>query len=350
MYSVILDNEFSNLDPLLFKPFDGKKVAISGSTGLIGSLVCKSLLFANRKFGLHIRVLPIARSSSKLADCLEGYGAEGLEELFECDLAGVDINTRLNADYYLHAGCITQSKKMVEHPVDVIKTSLNGTEWLLQNCIRNSAHMVYISSMEYYGTFPSSVSVDESALGYIDLHSVRSCYPESKRMCECLCNAAAHQYGANVCCARLAQTFGAGVLPGENRAFAQFARSAMLGEDVVLKTLGLSEGNYVNSIDCVAALLLLLAKGECGEAYNVSNEETHCTIREMAQTAIDVLGCKESQKVLIDVDETNSSGFAPDVRLFLTSSKLRGIGWLPRFGLDESFAQLGSYLVEQLLV
>ena len=34
--------------------------------------------------------------------------------------------------------------------------------------------------------------------------------------------------------ARLSQVFGAGVLPGENRVFAQFARSAMKGEDIVV--------------------------------------------------------------------------------------------------------------------
>ena len=41
--------------------------------------------------------------------------------------------------------------------------------------------------------------------------------------------------------ARLAQTFGAGILPTENRVFAQFARSAVNGEDIVLHTEGKSE-------------------------------------------------------------------------------------------------------------
>lgn len=29
----------------------------------------------------------------------------------------------------------------------------------------------------------------EDKLGYVDLKNIRSCYPEGKRMCECLCNA-----------------------------------------------------------------------------------------------------------------------------------------------------------------
>lgn len=347
MHSSILIEEFSKLNPALFHPFAGSTVAISGATGLIGSLVCKALLYANMSYDLNLRVLPIVRTPKRAADCFEGWEGSGLMDSYVCDLSNVGADVKVDADFFLHAGCITQSKKMIEHPVDVLKTSVNGTGWVLRNCARNEARMVYVSSMEYYGTLPVDAVADESALGYIDLHSVRSSYPESKRFCECLCNSVACQYGVDVCCARLAQTFGAGVPPQENRAFAQFARSAMRGEDVVLRTLGLSEGNYVNSIDCVAALLLLLAKGERGEAYNVSNESSHCTIKEMARTAIDVLGDSTSQRVQFDVDNNNSSGFAPDVRLFLDSSKLSALGWSARYDLRDSFVQLGAYLVEQ---
>lgn len=350
MFSPLLNDEFLKLDKNLFDPFDGKTVAVSGATGLVGSLVCKALLFANKTYKTNIKVLPIARSSCKVADCLEGWTCSGLEEPYICDLATIDANARIDANFYLHAGCITQSKIMVEHPVDVIRTSINGTDWLLRNCLRNQSRMVYVSSMEYYGSLPAGVVADETALGYLDLHNVRSCYPESKRMCECLCNSAASQFGVAVCSARLAQTFGAGILPGENRAFAQFARSAMNGDNVVLKTQGLSEGNYVNSIDCVNALLLLLAYGESGEAYNVTNEGSHCQIKDMAKTAIATLGISDSQKVVFDIDRSNSSGYAPDVQLFLDGSKLRGLGWEPRYSLKESFSQLGSYLVEQSLL
>ena len=81
----------------------------------------------------------------------------------------------------------------------------------------------------------------------------------------------------------MAQTFGAGILPTENRVFAQFARSALKGEDIVLKTEGKSEGNYVYTIDAVKAILMLLYKGEAGQAYNVANESSHTTIRKMAE-------------------------------------------------------------------
>ena len=85
--------------------------------------------------------------------------------------------------------------------------------------------MVFISSMEVYGILNTQDhKITENQLGYVNLASVRSCYPEGKRYCECLCNAYAAQYNVNVVTARLAQTFGAGILKTENRVFAQFAK------------------------------------------------------------------------------------------------------------------------------
>ena len=92
--------------------------------------------------------------------------------------------------------------------------------------------------MEIYGQSADPEDTKENDLGYVDLAAVRSCYPEGKRMCECMCTAYAAQNGIRISSARLAQTFGAGILPTENRVFAQFARSALRGEDIVLKTEG----------------------------------------------------------------------------------------------------------------
>ncbi len=75
-------------------------------------------------------------------------------------------------------------------------------------------------------------------------------------MCENMCVAYAKQYDLPVSIARLSQTFGAGILQTENRVFAQFARSAIRGEKIVLHTLGKSEGNYCYTRDTVKALIL----------------------------------------------------------------------------------------------
>lgn len=345
MRSEILDKLLAGLDDSVYEPFRGKTVVVTGATGLVGSLLCKALLLADDRLNLACRLVAVVRNKEKLASILDGYLGLGTLQAVECDLAEEAPNVD-KADYILHAAAVTKSKIMIERPVDVALTSLRGTESMLEVARRADARMVYVSSMEVYGTLPEGKVADERVLGWIDLSSPRSCYPESKRMCECLCTAYAAQYGVRVCSARLAQTFGAGVLPGENRAFAQFARSAMHGEEIVLKTRGLSEGNYVNAADCVAGLLILLATGERGLSYNVANEESHGTIREVAELASNALG-DGSSKVVIDVDESNSAGYAPDVHLRLSSARLRGLGWKPNTNLEASFVELGAYMREQ---
>lgn len=349
MRSETLDNLLGGLDDELFGPFRDKTVVVTGATGLIGSLACKALLLADGRLGLGCDVVAVVRDQEK-AECILGaYAPLGDLRYIVADLVEGRVLGVVGADYVLHAASITKSKVMVERPVDVIGISLRGTKTMLDLARETGARMVYLSSMEVYGDMPEGVVSDESQLGWIDLISPRTSYPESKRMCECLCAAYASQYGTRVCSARLAQTFGAGVLPGEGRAFMQFARAAMRGDDVVLRTPGLSEGNYVNSIDCVAALLILLVRGGAGQAYNVANEASHGTIREVAQLACDVLGDRHSH-VIIDVDQSNSAGYAPDVHLRLSSAKLRSLGWEPRVSLADSFRQLGVYAREQNMV
>lgn len=348
MRSAILDAELRELDFNLFEPFMGKTVLVTGATGLVGSLVCRALLLANERFGIHCNVLAVVRSRKKANGIFADYDSSGELGVVEFDLTSGSLEVE-KVDYILHAAAITKSKVMVERPVDVINTSLMGTSAMLDLTKAHEARMVYVSSMEMYGSMAEGEVADESSLGWIDLSSPRSCYPESKRVCESLCNAYASQYGTCVCSARLAQTFGVGVLNGENRAFIQFAHAAISGDNVVLKTKGLSEGNYVDSIDCVSALLTLLAYGEPGQAYNVVNEESHGTIREVAQTAIDVLGHGQS-KVIVELDEQNRAGYAPDVHLRLSSAKLRNLGWRSTASLEESFEKLGNYMKEQLML
>ena len=246
-----------------------------------------------------------------------------------------------HVDYIIHAAAITQSKVMVEKPVETILTAVKGTEEILNFAVKTKAEaVVYISSMEVYGQMDTNEMATEDKLGYVDLKNIRSCYPEGKRMCECLCNAFAAEYSLNVVTARLAQTFGAGILPGENRVFAQFARSAMNKEDIVLHTTGESEGNYVYTADALAAIMILLQKGKTGEAYNVANEDSHTTIKNMAEMVASEIA--DSQiKVVIDIPEDDAKlGYAPMTRMHLSSQKLQCLGWKPEIALKEAYQRM----------
>lgn len=200
--------------------------------------------------------------------------------------------------------------------------------------------------MEMYGTFNNSdTEITEDKIGYINPLKVRSNYPESKRLCENMCVAYMKEYGVKVKIARLAQTFGAGILPGENRVFAQFAKSVISGRDIVLHTRGLSEGNYCYTRDCVLGLFTILLCGENGEAYNVANPKSHTTIAEMAHMVADKIS-NGKIKVIYDIPKDNVFGYAEDTKMKLNSDKLQALGWTPEIGLEDAYKRM----IEQMKI
>jgi UDP-glucuronate decarboxylase len=315
----------------------GNTVLVTGATGLIGSALVKALSAANTRYRLGIRIYAAGRDREKGARLLKTCGAQFLEHDVRKPFFIFD-----QIDYIFHCAAVTRSSEMAAHPVDVTDTMLNGTMNVLELAREKKVRsMVYLSSMEVYGvTDPAKAYIREKDLGYIDLNNPRNCYPESKRLCENLCCNYLAQYHVPVKIARLAQTFGAGISKDDPRVFAQFARNALAGEDIVLHTEGKSRGNYCYLSDAVRALLLLLLKGENGEAYNVSNPEASATIREMAEiVAGKVFGGRVSVAVRIPAD-ISKRGYAPDTAMRLDIEKIMRLGWSPCYDLADMYTRM----------
>lgn len=319
----------------------GRKILVTGATGLIGSNLVKLLLTINRKKKQHGKILALVRNREKS----EKIYAEWLNDENLCLIQGdirenwSDFFSDMTPEFIFHTASVTASKYMVDYPVETIDTIVNGTSQMLRFAKEVQCKgVVFLSSMEVYGT-SDLPEVREENIGYVNPLSVRSDYPESKKLCENLCVAYSREYGIPVKIARLAQVFGAGVLPGESRVFAQFARSVINGTDIILHTQGRSEGNYCYLGDALSALLILMIRGKSGEAYNIANEENHTTIAAMAEiVAKQIAGGKI--RVVYDIPDINQNGYAPDVKLKLNADKMRSLGWKPKVNLRESYERM----------
>lgn len=338
----ILQEDLENIatSDIPWGKFDGKNVLITGATGLVGAALTRALCAVNRIHGLKIGICIFVRNKNRAADLFGELVERESIKIIEGDICD-KIETDIHIDYIIHTAAITNSKMMVTQPVETIMTSINGTKNILDFAKeQNVKSIVYLSSMEAYGK-PSEGNeyVHETDYGYIDILNVRSCYPESKRMTECLCSCYSAEYGVPVKIARLAQTFGAGITEKENRVFAQFARSFINGNDIVLHTTGESFGNYCYTAECVTALFFLLLNGKDGEAYNVTNENTNIMIRDMAQMIADMSDGKI--KLVFDIPEDALKyGYAPAVKMRLSSDKLTKLGWEAKIDLPEMYQRL----------
>lgn len=322
------------------KGYTGKTFMITGATGLIGSIIIRAIVYFNQSHDEKIKVVALARNPEKVKQIFGETSVDIPELDFVYQDIAAKISSRVPCDYIIHTANSTSSAFFMTNPVEVIESIYAGTKSVLDFAVSTKAKgVVYLSSMEVFGRVDIDKRVHEEDLGYLDIQNIRSCYSEGKRLAELLCKSYASEYNLPVKVARLAQTFGAGVPKTENRVFAQFARSASRGEDIVLHTTGESMGNYCYLTDVVHALLLLLKDGTRGDTYTVVNEETTRTIAEMAQMVASSFSEGKS-KVIFDIPEGNYYGYAPATKMQLSSEKIRKLGWEPRYSLKEMYERM----------
>jgi UDP-glucuronate decarboxylase len=338
-----------NLDKILQEDFEAvykdydfsflytKSIFITGATGLLGSQLCKYLLFLNKKDNAQIKIFALARNLEKAQSVFKEQYKEPLLQFIKGDVLNIpQINEKI--DFVIHGASITSSKDFINHAVETIDTAVNGTLNMLRFAKeKNVLGFVYLSSMEAFGITDGKGQVREKDLGYIDISLPRSSYMESKRMCENLCVCFASEYGLNVKSVRLTQTFGPGISYDDTRVAAYFSRCVIENKNIVLKTEGKTKRPVLYTKDALTAILTVLKNGLKGETYTVANPETFVTIKETAQMIADKIAGGKI-KVLLDIE--NPAEYAPNLNLNLNVEKLSSIGWKPSIGLEEAYRRM----------
>lgn len=314
----------------------GQVVLITGATGLIGKNLIHTLVSNNnlKLFMKPIKIIALVRSLEKAQRILkEDYDA------IECVVGDIEKRILISGqvDYIVHAASQTSSKAFIEQPISTINTAVVGTTNILELAREKKVKkVVYLSTMEVYGSPSTDEKINEMHGTNLDQMLVRSCYPESKRICENLCVAYMKEYDIPINVIRLTQTFGQGVDYNDGRVFAEFARCVIERRDIVLHTKGETRRNYLYTQDAVNAILTVLIKGKSGEAYNAANEDTYCSIYDMAQMV--AKRCAHGEiKVRIEIEDESKYGFAPVLKMNLDATKLKSLGWEAAVGLEDMF-------------
>ena len=321
---------------------NGKRVLITGATGLIGSFLVDALAWLNRERGAEVEIYAAARSAEKVKARFGGLCDSPRFHYVAYD-ACKPVCFDFDADVVIHAACSAHPLAYSKDPAGTMQANLIGTVNLLEYLRgQDGATLIFLSTGETYGERPDlPEGFGETDYGYIDPMNPRSCYPESKRAAETLCASYAAQYGVDARVARLCHVYGP-TLTGENsRADAQFLRKALAGEDIVMKSTGAQVRSFCYVADCAAGLFTLLEKGERGEAYNIANPGSVGSIRDYAETLADIAGVK----LAFDLPpEAEKAGYTKITRAVLNPAKLMALGWRPaydlRHGLEQTYRAL----------
>ena len=312
-----------------------EKYLITGASGLLGGALVKRLVSGNYEITCPVR-------NVVKAEALLGCDIAKKIHLAEVDVENYLLHMDDDFDYIIHCASPTASKYFVDNPVETISFNISTTTAILEYARRHQVKgILYLSSLESYGTVEDDNQIiNESFQGYVNPLEVRSSYNIAKRTCECLCHAYSQEYHVPVKIVRLTQVIPDSISENDMRVYAQFARSAANKEDIILHTEGISARQYVYIDDAVEAILTVLTKGISGQAYNVANEQSFISVKDMA---IFVQNNFNPQHTVV-IKKNDNMGYAPVTRLRLNTAKLRDLGWEAKFGLYEMY----SILIENL--
>ena len=318
-----------------------KKMLITGATGLICSIMIKALCYRNKYYNLNLQMYLLVR---KREEAKKIFGENEAIKYIETNVENFK-SKNLNIDYIVHGASPTKSKFFIENPVETLDTSIIGTKKVLDFAKDNNiTSMIYLSSMEMYGTMDLE-NVEENDLGYINPLAVRSSYSEGKRVGELYCYSYFSEYDLPVKIGRIAQTFGAGISKYENRVYKVFADAIINENDIILKSNGSTIINFSYTTDTIIGIIYILLNGENGEAYNIVGDKTNMTILDSAKWL-----AKEFKngkiKVIVDIPKENA-GFAPNNKMVLSNNKLKKLGWNCKYNIKDGYKKLIEYMLEE---
>lgn len=304
---------------------------ITGATGLIGSCMIDVLLCANEKYGADYKVFALSRSKERLVERFQHKVSPIIQDVTR------PLDTTLAFDYIVHAASNADPRAYARNPVETVAVNILGSKNMLDYCRRHMGTRVLLtSSFEVYGKIEGVDVFTEDMSGAIDFQILRNGYPESKRCAEILLRSSCSEYGVNGVIARLSSVYGPTMQKDDSKAHAQFIRNALKGEDIVLKSAGTQKRSYCYVVDAVRALMTILFFGGSGEAYNVSYENSTATIAEVAKRVADIAG---TRLVYSQPDAVEASGFSVPQNCILDNGKLKALGWLGKFTLQDGLAE-----------
>lgn len=302
-------------------------ILVTGATGLIGGCLVDALMSNPRK---DYNVYASGRNLNRARQRFIEYWDDKNFHFITYDVANkMDCETPFH--YIVHAASNASPNFFAQKPVEVIKSNIYGVANLMEYGLTHGMkRMLFVSTGEVYGEGDGRVFTEDYS-GYVDCTKPRSCYPSSKRAAETLCASYAAEYGANVVIARPCHTYGPNFTEQDNRVFAQFIRNVLNGEDIVMKSTGEQFRSWCYVVDCVSALLHILLKGECGQAYNIADSNSNISIHQLAETIAEIRG----KKVIIDIpSDTERKGFNVVTKSVFSTRKLEELGWKPKTGIS----------------
>lgn len=308
----------------------GKRVLVTGATGLVGTRLVKALL----KSGAYM--VALVRDWDPQSDLIRSGDIHKVSVVTGAleDYAAVEraINEQ-EVDTVFHLGAQTIVGTAYRSPLPTFEANIRGTYNLLEACRVHTnlvERVVIASSDKAYGE--SEILPYKEEMPPLGRHP----YDVSKSCTDLIAQAYYHTYGLPVVVARCGNIYGGGdtnwsrLIPGT-------IRSLYHGERPVLRSDGTFARDYVYVQDAVDAYMVMAeALNRCevkGQAFNFGPQQPY-TVVEIVATLRRLMGREDLEPVILN-------RVTGEIRnQYLSSLKAkRLLEWEPRYTLEQGLRE-----------
>ncbi len=193
---------------------------------------------------------------------------------------------------------------------------------------RLGARFVFASTSEAYGD-PLEHPQPETYWGNVNPVGIRACYDESKRYGEAYVTSAIRKLGIDGRVARIFNTYGPRMQPGDGRVIPNFCIAALRREPLTIYGDGSQTRSFCYVSDLIDGVLRLAKQdGLSGRVINIGNPGEF-TVAELAQIVCE-LADVPIRVVNCDLPPDDPTRRRPNIDLARTL-----LGWQPRLALRE---------------
>ncbi len=310
------------------------RVVVAGGAGFLGSHLCDRL---------------VARGDSVV--CLDDFSTGSKENVahllghdgFRLVVTDVSDDVPLDDAEPVDAVCNLASPASppayLARPLATLATGSEGTRRLLELARDHGARFLMASTSEIYGD-PEVHPQVESYRGNVDPVGPRSVYDEAKRFAESLTMAMYRTHGVNVGIARIFNTYGPRLSPGDGRVVSNFIVQALRGEPLTVYGDGTQTRSFCYVDDEVDGLVALLDSTLVGPV-NIGNPDERSML-ELAHLVLEITG-SSSVVTYLPLPTDDPTRRCPDITL-----ARRELQWEPRVDLPDGVERTVSYFADRV--
>jgi len=309
------------------------RAVLTGGAGFLGSHLATALRAAGYD------VVAVDDFSTGSAENVAHLAADPGFTLLEHDVsAGLPVDGPVDA--VLHFASPASPPAYLARPLETLAVGSEGTRHALDLARARGARFLLASTSEIYGD-PLVHPQPERYFGNVNSVGPRAVYDEAKRFAEAITMAYHREYGLDTKIARIFNTYGPRMAPGDGRVVTNFLEQALAGAPLTVYGDGSQTRSFCWVDDEVRGFLALLASDWTGP-MNLGNPGEF-TVLELAKIVIEVTG-SDGEIVFEPLPIDDPTRRRPEITL-----AREVLGWEPEIELRAGVARLADWYRETRL-